>query len=59
MYFILSSVLQGMITYIDKDIILIGKPDSVSISNVMLIVVELRFFSMTLMVKQIANSLLL
>ena len=29
MYFLLSTVLQGMITYIDKDIILIGKADEV------------------------------
>ena len=29
MYFILSTVLQGMITYIDKDIIMIGKADPV------------------------------
>ena len=29
MYFLLSTVLQGMITYIDKDIILIGKADKV------------------------------
>jgi signal peptidase complex subunit 2 len=37
MYFILSSVLQGMITYIDKDIILIGKPDPVSLSKLTLV----------------------
>ena len=33
MYFILSTVLQGMITYIDKDIILIGKADPVSFTS--------------------------
>lgn len=30
MYFILSTVLQLMITYIDKDVIMIGNPDTVS-----------------------------
>jgi signal peptidase complex subunit 2 len=34
MYFILSTVLQFMITYIDKDVILISKPDKVRISTV-------------------------
>jgi hypothetical protein len=29
MYFVLSTILQGMITFIDKDIIMIGKPDQV------------------------------
>mmetsp|Transcript_179 Transcript_179/g.224 ORF Transcript_179/g.224 Transcript_179/m.224 type:complete len:205 (-) Transcript_179:348-962(-) len=30
MYFVLSTILQGMITFIDKDIIMIGKPDQVT-----------------------------
>ena len=33
MYFLLSVILQGMITYIDKDVILISKPNEVSIHS--------------------------